>query len=325
MTGRDARDLVLVLNPRATRAGRSLRGLLVRELSRLGLADVVVSRAPGDAADAARATISHGIRAVVALGGDGTVGEIAGALAGSDVALCPIPGGSTNVFARSLGWPARPTAAIAAVTTALALPARRAHLGVVTTETTQRIFCINAGVGVDAATVTWVEEHPYAKRRLRQVSFALGAAGPGRRSVQSAPQLDVTIGDASALRVAALIAACGAPYAFAGSRPFDLLPNVHHDGPLEWMALLEGTSRRAVEVVARAMQGASHMANSQVIGGLTSEAIHIDALSPVPVQTDGEPLGLATRITIARGPTLRVVSPSVTLPLVAADPPQLGR
>ena len=180
------------------------------------------------------------------------------------------------------------------------------------------MFCVNAGVGLDAATVTWVEDHPRAKRRLRQASFALGAARAGRRSVKIAPQLDVTIGAGAAIRVAALIAACGAPYAFAGSRPVDLLPNAHHDGPLEWMALLDTTPRQAVQIVARALQGAAHMAHPLVVGGLTTDAIRIEARSLVAVQTDGEPLGAARHVEITRGPALHVLSPSAGLRLQVA-------
>ena len=42
---------------------------------------------------------------VVAFGGDGTLNEVANGLAGTDVPVSVLPGGSTNVVCRTLGIP----------------------------------------------------------------------------------------------------------------------------------------------------------------------------------------------------------------------------
>ncbi|MBZ0113789.1 MAG: diacylglycerol kinase family lipid kinase [Thermoanaerobaculia bacterium] len=69
--------------------------------------------APGAATHRARQLAhSGGVDTVFALGGDGTLREVAIGLLGSGVALGPLPGGTTNVLTRSLGLSADPRRAL---------------------------------------------------------------------------------------------------------------------------------------------------------------------------------------------------------------------
>src|SRR3984957_10210417 len=60
-----------------------------------------------------------GLDAVSVLGGDGTLNEAANGLAGSATALGVLPGGSTNVFARTIGMTNDPIEATGELLTAL--------------------------------------------------------------------------------------------------------------------------------------------------------------------------------------------------------------
>jgi diacylglycerol kinase (ATP) len=105
--------------------------------------DVFVTEAIGHARELAAAAVKQGARLVMAWGGDGTINEVASALAFSDVALGIIPAGSGNGLARELGVDPRPGVAIAE---ALAAEARRMDVG----EIEGRLFVNLAGIGVDA-------------------------------------------------------------------------------------------------------------------------------------------------------------------------------
>jgi diacylglycerol kinase (ATP) len=76
--------------------------------------------APAEAEAMCRAAVADGVAALVTLGGDGTVHLALQAVAGTPVALGPIPAGTGNDFATGNGYPAEPLMALSAVTTALA-------------------------------------------------------------------------------------------------------------------------------------------------------------------------------------------------------------
>lgn len=67
--------------------------------------EVVKTVGPGHATRLAREAALEGHTAVVAVGGDGTINEVANGLAGSTTQLCVVPHGTGNVFAAEAGLP----------------------------------------------------------------------------------------------------------------------------------------------------------------------------------------------------------------------------
>jgi diacylglycerol kinase (ATP) len=112
--------------------------------TRLGAdAEVVVTEHGGHAREIARDAAARGVGAVVAWGGDGTINEVASALAFGPVPLGIVPAGSGNGLARELRISANPEHAISA---ALRAAARPIDMG----ELEGHLFACIAGVGVDA-------------------------------------------------------------------------------------------------------------------------------------------------------------------------------
>jgi YegS/Rv2252/BmrU family lipid kinase len=76
-------------------------------------AGIVFTERPGHATELARTALADRCRCIVAVGGDGTMNEVAQALVGAPAALALVPCGSGNGLALHLGLPLRPRRALA--------------------------------------------------------------------------------------------------------------------------------------------------------------------------------------------------------------------
>jgi diacylglycerol kinase (ATP) len=121
----------------------ALIALLADRLGRRCDLSISVVSSSKEATEAARAAAPDA-DVVVAVGGDGTVADVATGILGSDAALGIVPAGSTNITARSLGVPSGPRAAI----DLLAGPHRSRTVDVGLSG--DRCFLHMAGAGVDA-------------------------------------------------------------------------------------------------------------------------------------------------------------------------------
>ena len=100
---------LIVMNPAAGQSDteRVLRLLAGAFAVRGASFDVAHTAAAGDAQRMAHEAAAHGYRAVVAVGGDGTVGEVITGVAGTDVPVGIIPKGTANQVAGQPGHPPR--------------------------------------------------------------------------------------------------------------------------------------------------------------------------------------------------------------------------
>ncbi len=152
-------DAVLIINPTA---GRGKAGKQVPEIRRLlgsKAANWVwhYTQKSGDATALARAEAQRGVRLVVAVGGDGTLHEVANGVLGTGATAGLIPFGTGNDFARSLGLYGSLEAACSALTTGVV---RHIDMGVIEGAGTDgpRHFLVLSGTGYDARTARTVNE-----------------------------------------------------------------------------------------------------------------------------------------------------------------------
>src|SRR5881227_3420535 len=99
------RRMLVIVNPYATTVSDRLKNLVVYALQSRYEVEAVDTEKRDHATQLCREAAREGYDVVVAFGGDGTVNEAANGLAGSKTPLTCLPGGSTNVWCRTMGIP----------------------------------------------------------------------------------------------------------------------------------------------------------------------------------------------------------------------------
>ena len=218
---------MLIANPASRRGARLARHAQRALANRVDECDVLLTERPGHAAELA-STRGPGYDAVFVLGGDGTVMEVAGALAEQrlGIPIGVLAGGTGNLLARALGIPLSVDKAVPALLDGdeLIIDLGRLDTG------GGRRFAIAAGVGIDAEMIA--ETPGWLKRRLGVLAYAIMGSRAAIRAIVRGEFFDVRIevdGVPHERRVAAvMIANFGA---VLGER-LTLGPEIHTDDGL---------------------------------------------------------------------------------------------
>lgn len=137
------RRIAAIVNP-TSRGGAAGLERIVRQAAPVGVhVEVLTSNNPGDAVRLAHEASGWADR-VVAVGGDGTVADVATGLVGRRVPLAIVPAGSTNIVAKELGLPVSRRASARIALRSTNVVAR--DLG----RCGERCFLHMAGAGVDS-------------------------------------------------------------------------------------------------------------------------------------------------------------------------------
>jgi len=311
------RRMLLIVNPYATTVSNRLKNLVVYALQGRYEVETVDTEAQNHATEIGREVRDHGYDVVVAFGGDGTLNEVANGLAGTDVPVSVLPGGSTNVVCRTLGIP---NDVVDATEHLLALAdewaPRRIDLGRVD----ERHFVFSCGAGIDATVVKRVDAHPRLKSAAGPYYFTWAAISAFYRNYLVRPvRLLVEAGGEGVGGVAAL-AQNSDPFTYFASSPIRVCEGIAiDDGTLSLAVLKRAAQRDMPTLIPRLFSAKRPAARHRQIAHFDdlAEVATVSSISeskdgdvrPFPVQVDGDYIGERTQIKLRVDPgALTIVS-----------------
>jgi diacylglycerol kinase family enzyme len=301
--------MLIIVNPYATTVSDRLKNLVVYALQGRFEVETVSTEAQNHATEIGREVRDHGYDVVVAFGGDGTLNEVVNGLAGTDVPVSVLPGGSTNVVCRTLGIP---NDVVDATEHLLALvddwQPRRIDLGKVD----DRHFVFSCGAGIDATVVKRVDAHPRLKSAAGPYYFTWAAVSAFYRSYLYNPvRLQVEAGGESAEGVTAL-AQNSDPFTYFASHPVRVCEDVAiDDGTLALGVLKRAAQRDMPTLISRLFsesRAATRHRQIEHFPGIAEASIRSGsetkdgATRPFPVQVDGDYIGERTAIELKVDP-----------------------
>jgi diacylglycerol kinase family enzyme len=284
---------LLVVNPRATAATRHVRDLLVERLGAEASITEAVTEYRGHAIGLARRAADRGDDLVVAVGGDGTVNEVVNGLLaeGHDRALprcAVVPCGFANIFARALGLPDDPVAAVEALAGALrADRARAVSMGAAG----DRYFTFCAGLGFDATVVRRVEARRSAGRRSTAALYVRSAlreyvAGASRKP----PRTSLLLADGREVHGAAIVIVSNTtPWTYLGSRALTPTPLTGFETGLDVFAMTSFGVLPVARSAVRLLSGSPRLADPRwSVSFHDLSKFTLRSSAPVDLQLDGE-------------------------------------
>lgn len=293
--------VMLIANPSAGSVSEPTKQVIVKALSADFKLEVFDTEAREHATELAEDAVDRDFEAVLVFGGDGTINEIAQPLVGTDVVLGLLPGGSTNVMARSLGMPIDPVEATAFVAEALADDSRRRRIGV--GEVNDRYFLFSCGIGLDAEVVKRVEEHAARTGKKSEWLFfrkALAAGSTEYRTTE--PWLTSRVGDGEPERGVLGIICNGWPFTYFGRFPVDACPRASLDTRLDLLLFRHIRTSTIPRIAWSVLKSRSHVRWRKVGYHHDVDDITWEADMPKPMQVDGDYIGLHTSARITHQP-----------------------
>jgi len=308
--------VLLLVNPTASSVTPHKRAAIRKILAAEHEVEVAETSRRGHAALLARAATHDHFDVVAVYAGDGTLNEAATGLIHTDTVLAPLPGGSTNVYSQTLGYPHRADDSARVLLGALEhREFKRVSVGM----TNDRPFLFCTGIGFDASVIRRVERHSRRLKRMASHPLHIAAAfqtfysADGRRV-----HVDLTIEDGESIGdVRFAIVSKTTPYTHLGRLPIHVNRNAGLDTRLSLTAF---TRIRALSLIGgafSAMRTGKFLRRRKDVVQLDDlPGLHVRAETPFPYQVDGDDVGDTTELHIG----LETDALTVALPKPARHP-----
>ncbi|MCI0817071.1 MAG: diacylglycerol kinase family lipid kinase [Chloroflexi bacterium] len=296
-SGFERKEAVLIINP----AAHNVPALKLRREAEEWLREAgwrfrwEQTTETGHATRIAARAAAEKVPLVLALGGDGTLNEVANGLAGTETALGTLPAGTSNIWAREAGISRKLVEAVRLMATG---ERRLIDLG----KAGDRYFMLFAGIGVDAQITRTVSLD--MKRHVGAAAYGVAALREALRW-RSRP---VTVRlDGVERRMDVLMAFAGNTRLYAGLTK--ITPNAVVDDGLLDVCIYEGSGSLDIAMhTARTLLKSHKKANKVLCQQV--KRLEFDWEDPLPIQLDGDPVGDCPReIEVAPG-ALWVIVPA---------------
>ncbi len=301
--------MLIIVNPYATTVSDRLRNLVVYALQGRYEVEAISTQAQNHATEIGRDAVNGDYDIVVAFGGDGTLNEVANGMAGTNVPVSVLPGGSTNVVARTLGIP---NDVVDATEHLLSLAddfkPRKIDLGVID----DRCFVFSCGMGIDASVVERVDAHPKMKAKLGPYYYTWAAVAGYYRGYLANPTRLRLEADGQSAEGVTVLAQNSDPYTYFAKTPIRVCEEVtNEDGSISIAVLKRAAQRDIASLIPRLLSGRLKATSHRQIELLPqiSEAV-VSSISEgedgtrraFPVQVDGDYIGQREQVRLAVAP-----------------------
>lgn len=302
--------MLIIVNPYATTVSDRLKNLVVYALQGRFDVEAVSTEAQNHATEIGREARDGGYDVVVAFGGDGTLNEVANGLAGTDLPVGILPGGSTNVVCRTLGIP---NDVVDATEHLLSLAddwqPRKIDLGIVD----DRHFVFSCGVGIDATVVRRVDANPKLKATAGPYYYSwAGISGFYRKYLVNPIRVRAEVDGREPAEGVTAIVQNSDPFTYFASRPIRVCEGIAiDDGTLSMAVLKRAAQRDMPTLISRLFSESRPAARHRQVTHFddVTHAVLTTASKdkngeprPFPVQVDGDYIGEQTRVELRIDP-----------------------